>query len=126
MEQQSLTFLLLNSNPNKLTVVIYIIIFLVMLSGLFSAREKKYGTTRPIKTLIINSIISYVSLLFLIEYSYQLKTLDIKLIILGSFLVGLAADGISNQILHFVENFSIRDIINKLLVESKNKKNIDK
>lgn len=125
MEQQTLSFLLLNTNPSSLTMIVYIVIFLAILLGLFSAREKKYGTAKPIKTLIINSIISYITLLFFIEYSYQLKTADIKLIILGSFLIGLAADGVSNQILHIVESFSVRSVLNKLFVDTKDK-NIDK
>lgn len=125
MEQQTLSFLLINTNPSRLTMIVYIVIFLAILLGLFSAREKKYGTAKPIKTLIINSIISYITLLFFIEYSYQLKTADIKLIILGSFLIGLAADGVSNQILHIVESFSVRSVLNKLFVDTKDK-NIDK
>ncbi len=125
VEQQTLSFLLLNTNPSRLTMIVYIVIFLAILLGLFSAREKKYGTAKPIKTLIINSIISYITLLFFIEYSYQLKTADIKLIILGSFLIGLAADGVSNQILHIVESFSVRSVLNKLFVDTKDK-NIDK
>lgn len=126
MEQQTLSFLLLNTNLSKLTIIIYVIIFLSILLGLFSAREKKYGSAKPIKTLIINSIISYITLLFFIEYSYQLKTADIKLIILGSFLIGLAADGVSNQILHIVESFSVKSVLNKLFVDNTNKdKNID-
>lgn len=125
VEQQTLSFLLLNTNPSRLTMIVYIVIFLAILLGLFSAREKKYGTAKPIKTLIINSIISYITLLFFIEYSYQLKTADIKLIILGSFLIGLAADGVSNQILHIVESFSVKSVLNKLFVDTKDK-NIDK
>ena len=125
VEQQTLSFLLLNTNPSRLTMIVYVVIFLAILLGLFSAREKKYGTAKPIKTLIINSIISYITLLFFIEYSYQLKTADIKLIILGSFLIGLAADGVSNQILHIVESFGVRSVLNKLFVDTKDK-NIDK
>lgn len=125
MEQQTLSFLLLNTNPSKLTMIVYVVIFLAILLGLFSAREKKYGTAKPIKTLIINSIISYITLLFFIEYSYQLKTADIKLIILGSFLIGLAADGVSNQVLHIVESFSVRSVLSKLFVDTKDK-NVDK
>ena len=125
MEQQTLSFLLLNTNPSKLTMIVYVVIFLAILLGLFSAREKKYGTAKPIKTLIINSIISYITLLFFIEYSYQLKTADIKLIILGSFLIGLAADGVSNQVLHIVESFSVRIVLSKLFVDTKDK-NVDK
>lgn len=125
VEQQTLSFLLLNTNPSRLTMIVYIVIFLAILLGLFSAREKKYGTAKPIKTLIINSIISYITLLFFIEYSYQLKTADIKLIILGSFLIGLASDGVSNQILHIVESFSVRSVLNKFFVDTKDK-NIDK
>lgn len=125
MEQQTLSFLLLNTNPSKLTMIVYVVIFLAILLGLFSAREKKYGTVKPIKTLIINSIISYITLLFFIEYSYQLKTTDIKLIILGSFLIGLAADGVSNQVLHIVESFSVRSVLSKLFIDTKDK-NIDK
>lgn len=124
MEQQTLSFLLLNTNPSKLTMIVYVVIFLAILLGLFSAREKKYGTAKPIKTLIINSIISYITLLFFIEYSYQLKTADIKLIILGSFLIGLAADGVSNQVLHIVESFSVRSVLSKLFVDTKDK-NVD-
>ncbi len=124
MEQQTLSFLLLNTNPSKLTMIVYVVIFLAILLGLFSAREKKYGTAKPIKTLIINSIISYITLLFFIEYSYQLKTADIKLIILGSFLIGLAADGVSNQVLHIVESFNVRSVLSKLFVDTKDK-NVD-
>ena len=125
MEQQTLSFLLLNNNLSRLTLIIYVVIFLSILLGLLSAREKKYGTAKPIKTLIINSIISYMTLLFFIEYSYQLKTADIKLIVLGSFLIGLAADGVSNQILHIVESFSVRSVLNKLFVDVNKEKNID-
>lgn len=111
----TLTFLIVTSNYNKLTLMIYIVIFLAMILGLFSARQKKYGTAKPIKTLIVNSIISYMTILFFVEYSYVLKTTDIKIIVLGSFLVGLAADGVSNQILSIMESLNVKFLISKLL-----------
>lgn len=111
----TLTFLIVTSNYNKLTLMIYIVIFLAMILGLFSARQKKYGTAKPIKTLIVNSIISYMTILFFVEYSYVLKTTDIKIIVLGSFLVGLAADGVSNQILGIMESLNVKFLISKLL-----------
>lgn len=111
----TLTFLIVTSNYNKLTLMIYIVIFLAMILGLFSARQKKYGTAKPIKTLVVNSIISYMTILFFVEYSYVLKTTDIKIIVLGSFLVGLAADGVSNQILSIMESLNVKFLISKLL-----------
>lgn len=111
----TLTFLIVTSNYNKLTLMIYIVIFLAMILGLFSARQKKYGTAKPIKTLVVNSIISYMTILFFVEYSYVLKTTDIKIIVLGSFLVGLAADGVSNQILGIMESLNVKFLISKLL-----------
>lgn len=122
---ETLTFLVVTSGYDKLTLIVYGVIFLSVVLGLFSARQKKYGTAQPFKTLIVNSIISYVAILFLIEYSYSLKMMNIKLIILGSFLIGLAADGISTQVINIVDNLDIKDMFSKL-IKKENKNRDDK
>lgn len=115
----TLTFLIVTSGYDKLTLIVYVVIFFAMVLGLFSARQKKKGTAQPIKTLIINSLICYMFILFLIEYSEMLKSLSIRLIILGSFLVGLSADNISNQVLHLSETLSIKFLFKKIFGDSK-------
>lgn len=110
----TITFLIVTSKYDKLTLIVYTVIFFAMLLGLFSARQKKNGTAQPIKTLIVNSIISYMFILFLIEYSETLKNLSIKVIILGSFLVGLSADNISSQVVKLSEHLSIKFLLKKI------------
>lgn len=118
---ETLTFLSITAEYNQLTILIYVIIMSVIVLGLFSARQKKFGTCKPIRTLFVNSLISYVALLILIEYSYLLKTTDIKLIILCSFMVGLAADGISTQVVKLMENISVKNVFSKLFDQSDTK-----